>query len=68
MSAVNKPNKNFLNETMTHVPYKEVVSDTRMSLYDKFMTPKDGKARAKKSKTATTESVKTLGFDEWFNK
>jgi hypothetical protein len=68
MSAVNKPNKNFLNETTTHVPYKEVVSDTRMSLYDKFMTPKDGKARAKKSKIATTESVKTLGFDKWFDK
>jgi len=68
MSAVNKPNKNFLNETMTHVPYKELVSDTRMSLYDKFMRPKDGKARAKKSKSTTTESVKTLGFDVWFNK
>ena len=68
MSAVNKPNKNFLNETMTHVPYKELVSDTRMSLYDKFMTPKDGTARAKKSKTATTESVKTLGFNKWFDK
>ena len=68
MSAVNKPNKNFLNETMTHVPYKELVSDTRMSLYDKFMRPTDGKARAKKSKSTTTESVKTLGFDMWLNK
>ena len=68
MSAVNKPNKNFLNETMIHTPYKEHVSDNKVSLYDKFMTPKDGKARAKKSKTATTESVKTLGFDKWFNK
>ena len=66
MSAVNKPNKNFLNETMTHVPYKEVVSDTRMSLYDKFMRPKDGKARAKKIKTTTTESVKTKVFNTWF--
>lgn len=66
MSAVNKPNKNFLNETMTHVPYKEVVSGTRMSLYDKFMTPKDGKARAKKIKTTTTESVKTKVFNTWF--
>lgn len=68
MSAVNKPNKNFLNETMTHTPYKELVSDTRMSLYDKFMRPKDGKARVKKSKPTTTESVKTIGFDTWFNK
>ena len=66
MSAVNKPNKNFLNETMTHVPYKEVVSGTRMSLYDKFMRPKDGKARAKQIKTTTTESVKTKVFNTWF--
>ena len=51
---------------MTHVPYKEVVSGTRMSLYDKFMRPKDGKARAKKIKTTTTESVKTKVFNTWF--
>lgn len=66
MSAVNKPNKNFYNETMTHTPYKEVVHDSMKSLYDKFMTPKDGKARAPKIKTTTTESVKTKVFNTWF--
>ncbi len=66
MSAVNKPNRNFYNETMTHTPYKEVVSGSMKSLYDKFMTPKDGKARAKKIKTTTTESVKTKVFNTWF--
>ncbi len=68
MSAVNKPNKNFYNETMTHTPYKEVVSGSMISLYDKFMRPKDGKARAPKIKTTTTESVKTKVFNKWFNK
>lgn len=68
MSAVNKPNKNFVNETMKHTSYKEVKSDTMTSLYDKFMRPKDGKARSKKSKTVTTEYVKTKVFNKWFNK
>ena len=66
MSAVNKPNKNFYNETMTHTPFKEVVSGSMKSLYDKFMTPKDGKARVAKQKLSADASIKTKGFEKWF--
>tara|TARA_R110000851_G_scaffold12657_1_gene43748 strand:+ start:443 stop:649 length:207 start_codon:yes stop_codon:yes gene_type:complete len=68
MSAVNKPNRNFYDKQMTHTPYKEVLSGNMISLYDKFMTPKDGKARVKKKIINTIDPVKTKGFNKWFNK
>ena len=40
MSAVHKPNMNFDNETMVHVPYKVVLQGTFQSAYDRFRRPK----------------------------
>ena len=66
MSAVNKPNKNFENETMTHTPYKEVLSGSLMSLYEKFMQPKNGKSKPKKQQSQPHSNIKTRGFSNWF--
>ena len=66
MSAVNKPNKNFENETMTHTPYKEIMASSMTSLYDRFMTPKDGKSIPKKQKPILESGIKTTGFNKWF--
>ena len=47
MSAVHKPNMNFDNETMVHVPYQVVLQGTFQSAYDKFRRPKSATAEKK---------------------
>lgn len=67
MSAVNKPNMNFDNETKVHIPYSEIMKGSLESAYDKFMRPKNA-VSVKKSKQrkeiVIEKDPKT--FNKWF--
>jgi hypothetical protein len=67
MSAVHKPNMNFDNETMVHVPYKVILQGTFQSAYDRFRRPKSATA-VKKVKTKKESDIQkdTTAYNKWF--
>ena len=67
MSAVHKPNMNFDNETMVHVPYKIVLQGTFQSAYDRFRRPKPALAEKKiKTKKESDIQKDTTAYNKWF--
>ena len=65
MSAVHRPNKNFDNETKTHIPYSEIVRGQLKSSYEKFREAKTLPDKKKKKK-ALPEPVRTT-MNKWFS-
>ena len=67
MSAVHKPNMNFDNETMVHVPYQVVLQGTFQSAYDKSRRPKSATAEKKiKTKKESDIQKDTTAYNKWF--
>ena len=67
MSIVHKPNMNFDNETMVHVPYQVVLQGTFQSAYDKFRRPKSATAEKKiKTKKESDIQKDTTAYNKWF--
>ena len=67
MSIVHKPNMNFENETMLHVPYTVVLQGTFQSAYDRFRRPKSATAVTKtKSKKESGIQKDTTAYNKWF--
>ena len=67
MSAVHKPNMNFDNETMVHVPYQVVLQGTFQSAYDRFRRPKSATAVIKtKTKKESDIQKDTTAYNKWF--
>ena len=67
MSAVHKPNMNFDNETMVHVPYKVILQGTFQSAYDRFCRPKSATAEKKiKTKKESDIQKDTTAYNKWF--
>ena len=67
MSAVHKPNMNFDNETMVHVPYTVVLQGTFQSAYDRFRRPKPATAEKKiKTKKESDIQKDTTAYNKWF--
>ena len=67
MSAVHKPNMNFDNETMVHVPYKIVLQGIFQSAYDRFRRPKSATAEKKiKTKKESDIQKDTTAYNKWF--
>ena len=67
MSIVHKPNMNFDNETMVHVPYTVVLQGTFQSAYDRFRRPKSATAVTKtKSKKESNIQKDTTAYNKWF--
>ena len=67
MSAVNKPNMNFDNETKVHIPYSEIMKGSLESAYDKFMRPKKAVAVKKNKQRKEIEIQKdSKTFNKWF--
>ena len=64
MSAVNRPNMNFDNETMIHTPYSEIMKGQLKSAYEQFRKPKQLTDKKKKKK-ALPEPVRTT-MNKWF--
>lgn len=65
MSAVDRPNKNFDNETKTHTPYSEVMQGRLQSAYEQFRRPKQVTDKNKKKKPLP-EPIRTT-MNKWFN-
>jgi hypothetical protein len=67
MSAVHKPNMNFDNETMVHVPYQIVLQGTFQSAYDRVRRPKSATAEKKiKTKKESDIQKDTTAYNKWF--
>ena len=67
MSVVHKPNMNFDNETMVHVPYTVVLQGTFQSAYDRFRRPKSATAVIKtKTKKESDIQKDTTAYNKWF--
>ena len=67
MSIVHKPNMNFDNETMVHVPYTVVLQGTFQSAYDRFRRPKPATAEKKiKTKKESDIQKDTTAYNKWF--
>jgi hypothetical protein len=66
MSAVNRPNKNFDNETMVHTSYSEIVKGQLKSSYDKFRSPKSLPDKKKKVKKQVVIQKDPKSFKKWF--
>ena len=67
MSAVNKPNMNFDNETKVHIPYSEIIKGSLQSSYEKFMRPKKAVVIKKSKQRKDIEIQKDpKTFNKWF--
>ena len=67
MSIVHKPNMNFDNETIVHVPYTVVLQGTFQSAYDRFRRPKSATAVKKiKPKKESNIQKDTTAYNKWF--
>lgn len=65
--ALSKPNMNFDNETMVHIPYSEIVKGSLESAYDKFMRPKKAVAVKKnKQRKEVVIEKDPKSFNKWF--
>ncbi len=67
MSIVNKPNRNFDNETKTHIPYSVLMSGSMESSIERFRKPKklaDKKVKRKKQESVIEKDTKS--FKKWF--
>jgi hypothetical protein len=67
MSVVNKPNRNFDNETKTHIPYSVLMSGSMESSIERFRKPKKlVEKKTKKAKREKTIEKDTRAFKNWF--
>lgn len=66
MSAVNRPNMNFDNETMEHIPYSNIVKGQLQSSYEKFRRPKTLPDKKKKAKKQVVIEKDPKSFKKWF--
>lgn len=66
MSAVNRPNMNFDNETMEHTSYSEIVNGQLKSSYEKFRRPKALPDKKKKVKKEIVIQKDPKSFNKWF--
>ena len=64
MSAVDKPNRNFDNETKTHTPYSEISRGQLRSAYEQFRQPKQLPDKKKKKKPLPMPIRTTM--NKWF--
>ena len=67
MSVVNKPNRNFDNETKTHIPYSVLMSGSMESSIERFRKPKKlVEKKARKTNPEKTIEKDTKAFKKWF--
>ena len=67
MSVVNKPNRNFDNETKTHIPYSVLMSGSMESSIERFRKPKKlVEKKARKIKPEKSIEKDTRAFKKWF--
>jgi hypothetical protein len=67
MSVVNKPNRNFDNETKTHIPYSVLMSGSMESSIERFRKPKKlVEKKARKTKPEKSIEQDTKAFKKWF--
>jgi len=67
MSVVNKPNRNFDNETKTHIPYSVLMSGSMESSIERFRKPKKlVEKKARKTKPEKSIERDTKAFKKWF--